>query len=119
LAQPVVVTKFPEFEHHWTEGDPVTVIGNALGSMKWIVSVGVISGQERTSLLTDARINHGNSGGPWFDKDGNIVALTDWGISPKDGPGIAGGVSAATIEAFFERRDKMASLLNKLLGGVQ
>lgn len=116
LAQPVVVTHFPVFEHHWTEGDPVTVIGNALGSMKWVVSAGVISGAERNYLLTDARINHGNSGGPWFDKDGSIIALTDWGISDAKNPGIAGGVSAATIEKFLESRDNKMAILGKLLG---
>lgn len=120
LASPVAIAKPPVFEIHWTEGDPITVIGNALGSMKWVVSAGVVSGEEQEYLLTDARINPGNSGGPWFDKDGSIVAITDWGIGPAEGrQGIAGGVSATAIENFLQARENARvgrEMLQKLLG---
>lgn len=102
LDQPVVVSRYPVFEHHWTEGDPITVVGNALGAMKWLVVKGVIAGEEREDLVTDARVNPGNSGGPWFDADGSIVAISAWGIGPHEGRiGLAGGISANKIEAFL------------------
>ncbi len=114
LEKPIVLVAYPRFEHHYTEGDPVTVIGNALGAMKWLVSKGVISGQEGQYLITDAHVNHGNSGGPWFDADGSVVALSDWLIQPESGPGVYGGISAATIEDFLVEREgakTMAALL--------
>lgn len=101
LAKPVAVARFAQFEHHWMEGDSVTVIGNKLGGMSWLVSRGVISGQQREFLLTDASIHPGNSGGPWFNDDGDIVAITDWGL--KDGSGISGGIAAEIIEAFLAK----------------
>lgn len=119
LAQPVIVTVAPIFERHWVDGEAVTVIGNAMGSMKWVISAGVIASEDRQYLYTDARINHGNSGGPWFDASGNIVALSDFLIEPKEGAGIAGGISAGAIEAFLQEREnekKMAEVMGKLLG---
>jgi S1-C subfamily serine protease len=101
LAQPVAVARFAQFEHHYMEGDPITVVGNALGSMSWLVSKGVISGTQRNFLLTDASIHPGNSGGPWFNEDGDIVALTDWGLNGVEG--ISGGISAETIEYFLAK----------------
>lgn len=116
LVQPVVVSRYPTFEHHFALGDPLTIVGNALGSMKWAITSGIISSVDPTYLYSDARINHGDSGGPWFDKDGNIVALTDFMILPDEGPGIAGGISAAVIEDFLEERQAMITKLDKPLG---
>lgn len=119
LDRPIIVVAYPRFEHHFTEGDPVTVIGNALGSMKWVISKGVISGEEGDALVTDARINHGNSGGPWFDEDGSVIALSDWLVQPESGPGISGGVSAAAIERFLQDRENsktFAQTMSRLLG---
>src|SRR5205823_1155295 len=64
-------------------GQPVVAIGTALGDYKNTVTAGVVSGLHRrlsdgdTStqdlIQTDAAINHGNSGGPLLDLDGNVV----------------------------------------------
>lgn len=119
LEKPIVIVAYPRFETHWTEGDTVTVIGNMLGSMGWIVSKGVISGRDGDAIVSDVRINHGNSGGPWFDDDGSVIALSDWLVQPEQGPGISGGISAATIEQFLEDRsnaEKMSAMMGKLLG---
>lgn len=95
--------KYATFQEKHADGDPITVIGNALGSMKWFVSWGVISGESIRDLYTDAVVNGGNSGGPWINDKGEIVALTDWGM--QDGKGndlrISGGVSAKTINEFL------------------
>jgi serine protease Do len=71
-------------------GQSVIAIGNALGEFKNTVSVGIISGLERSivagdmlgkreslsSLIqTDAAINHGNSGGPLLDMRGNVIGV--------------------------------------------
>ncbi len=71
-------------------GETVAAIGNALGQYSNSVSVGVISGINRTItasdengnteelagiLQTDAAINPGNSGGPLLDLDGNVVGI--------------------------------------------
>ena len=72
-------------------GQTVIAIGNALGQYNNTVSVGVVSGKNRTLtasdssgatsetlsnvLQTDAQINPGNSGGPLLDINGNVVAI--------------------------------------------
>ena len=71
-------------------GQTVIAIGNALGKYNNSVSVGVISGLNRTIqasdangnaetlagvIQTDAAINPGNSGGPLVDLNGNIVGI--------------------------------------------
>jgi serine protease Do len=71
-------------------GQTVIAIGNALGQYNNSVSVGVISGLNRTInasggngvvetlngvIQTDAAINPGNSGGPLLDLDGNAVGI--------------------------------------------
>lgn len=94
----------PVFQEKWQEGDSVTIIGNSLGGMHWFVSKGIISGEDKGYLLTDALVNPGNSGGPWVNDKGEIVAMTDWRYGPSEGehyPGIAGGVSATTINQFL------------------
>lgn len=95
----------PVFQSNYTVGEPITVIGNALGGMEWLVTKGVVSGLSQGYLLTDALINPGNSGGPWFNEKGEIVALSDWGIGPEPHiKGIAGGVSGKTINKVLDFR---------------
>lgn len=123
LEKPVKVNVKPVFQSKVEDGEPITVVGNALGSMKWYVTRGVISGHERDYLMTDAAINHGNSGGPWFNEKGQIVAITDWGIDKERDyvtPGISGGISAKTVldtlQGWEDQKKGLAALLN-LLGG--
>jgi len=71
------------------DGDPVFIIGNPLGrkEQEWRTSQGFIGGikhdSKRTTLLLDAQITNGNSGGPVMTYDGKVVgvasgAYTNW-----------------------------------------
>ena len=66
-------------------GDQVVAIGNPLGELTATLTVGYISAKDRivntdgtviNMLQTDAAINSGNSGGPLFDMNGNVVGIT-------------------------------------------
>ncbi len=66
-------------------GSQVVAIGNALGELGSSLTVGYISGKDRdvttdgtviTMLQTDAAINSGNSGGPLFNMQGQVVGIT-------------------------------------------
>ena len=73
-------------------GDWVMAIGNPFG-LGGTVTVGIISARNRdldsgpydNFLQTDAAINRGNSGGPLFDMDGNVVGINTAIISPTGG----------------------------------
>ena len=66
-------------------GQPVVAIGTALGDFQNTVTEGIVSALHRqltdggTSsqnlIQTDAAINHGNSGGPLLDLNGNVVGI--------------------------------------------
>lgn len=66
-------------------GDQVAAIGNALGELTSTMTVGYISAKDRVvttdgstinMLQTDAAINSGNSGGPLFNMQGEVVGIT-------------------------------------------
>lgn len=108
----------PVFQPLTYDSEPITVVGNALGSMKWLVSRGILSGTERQYLVTDASVHHGNSGGPWFNEKGEIIAITNWGLSRHSGEGeesgIAGGLSARRIVQVlkqYEQQRKLSALM--------
>lgn len=120
LVSSVPVKHVPVFQEVTEVGESITVIGNVLGSMKWFVSRGVVSDMEGFYTLTDASINPGNSGGPWINTKGEVVAISDWLITPPHGPGISGGVSSKVIIGFikaYESQNDMSKMLQKLLGG--
>jgi serine protease Do len=70
-------------------GDWVMAIGNPFG-LGGSVSVGIISAKQRDIntgnydefLQTDAAINKGNSGGPLFNMDGEVIGINTAIISP-------------------------------------
>ena len=72
-------------------GDWVMVMGNPLGQ-GFSVSVGVISAFGRTLqgsyddfIQTDAAINQGNSGGPLFNLEGEVIGVNTAILSPTGG----------------------------------
>lgn len=103
LNHPVKLPFYPRFQDVMDEGEPLVVIGNILGSMRWFVSYGTNCGTDVNYILTDALIHGGNSGGPWFNYRGEIVALTDWGMTSNGKEvGISGGISSKTIHQFLK-----------------
>lgn len=65
-------------------GDRVAVIGNPLGDLTATLTVGYVSAKDRVistdgslinMLQTDAAVNPGNSGGPIFNMNGEVVGI--------------------------------------------
>lgn len=65
-------------------GEQIVAIGNPLGELTYTMTVGYVSAMDReinasgkpiNMLQTDVAINSGNSGGPVFDMNGNVIAI--------------------------------------------
>ena len=86
-------------------GDWVLAVGNPFG-LGGTVTAGIISAHNRDIgsgpydyLQIDAAVNRGNSGGPSFDLDGNVVGVNTAIFSPSGGNvGIAFAVPAALVQ---------------------
>ena len=94
-------------------GDWVLAVGNPFG-LGGTVTAGIISAHNRDIgsgpydyLQIDAAVNRGNSGGPSFDLDGNVVGVNTAIFSPSGGNvGIAFAVPAALVkEVISELKD--------------
>ncbi|MFA9550635.1 MAG: Do family serine endopeptidase [Hyphomicrobium sp.] len=92
-------------------GDWVMAIGNPFG-LGGTVTVGIISAKARNInsgpyddyLQTDASINKGNSGGPLFNMDGEVIGVNTAIISPTGGSiGIGFAVPSDTASSVVQQ----------------
>jgi serine protease Do len=109
-------------------GDWVLAIGNpfALGGT---VTAGIISalhrnvqaGQYDRYIQTDAAINQGNSGGPMFDLQGNVIGINTLIFSPTGGNvGIGFAIPAEQARPVIEALKKGGKVVRGYLGiGIQ
>ena len=90
-AKPLPAAHFGDSDHAHV-GDWVIAIGNPFG-LGSTVTAGIVSARNRDIaagpyddfIQTDAPINRGNSGGPLFDMDGNVVGVNSAIFSPSGG----------------------------------
>jgi serine protease Do len=84
-------------------GDWVIAMGNPLGQ-GFSVSAGIVSARGRELnpgayedfIQTDAAINQGNSGGPLFNMDGQVIGVNTAILSPNGGGSVGIGFSMAS-----------------------
>ncbi len=98
-------------------GDWVVAIGNPFG-LGGTVTAGIVSALHRVTgqggaydryIQTDASINQGNSGGPMFDINGNVIGINTMIFSPTGG-NIGIGFAIPAEQAF--------PIVEKLKGGL-
>lgn len=88
-----------------TTGQEVIAIGNPLG-LNWTVSHGIVStlnrdiGEGFAFTQIDAPINQGNSGGPLFNMNGELIGIN--ARKEMDTDGIAFAISLKTINEFLD-----------------
>jgi len=97
--------KFSEGDVH--VGDWVVAVGNPFG-LGGTVTAGIVSARGREIgagpyddfIQIDAPVNKGNSGGPTFDVDGNVIGVNTAIFSPSGGSvGIAFAIPAPTVKS--------------------
>jgi serine protease Do len=105
-------------------GEWVIAIGNPF-SLGGTVTAGIVSARNRdinsgpydNYIQTDAAINRGNSGGPLFNLDGQVVGINTAIISPSGGSiGIGFAVPSATAIAVIEQLREFKEVRRGWLG---
>jgi serine protease Do len=105
-------------------GDWILAIGNPYG-FGGTVTAGIISARARNInsgpydeyLQTDAPINRGNSGGPMFDMDGNVVGVNTAIISPSGGSiGLAFAIPSSLAKNIVEQLKSKGHIQRGWLG---
>ncbi len=104
-------------DHDPRVGDWVVAVGNPFG-LGGTVTAGIVSARGRDIgagpyddfIQIDASVNKGNSGGPTFDMDGNVIGVNTAIFSPSGGSvGIAFDIPAETVKSVVAQiKDKGA-----------
>ncbi|MBM7405274.1 MULTISPECIES: Do family serine endopeptidase [Sphingomonas] len=109
-------------------GDWVVAIGNPFG-LSGSVTAGIVSAINRVTgggtydrfIQTDAAINRGNSGGPMFDLQGNVIGINSQILSPTGGNiGIGLAIPAEQAKPIVDKLMRGQAIERGYLGvGIQ
>jgi serine protease Do len=105
-------------------GDWVLAVGNPFG-LGGTVTAGIVSARGRDIgagpyddfIQIDAPVNKGNSGGPTFDVDGNVIGVNTAIFSPSGGSvGIAFAIPADTVKSVIAQLRDRGSVTRGWIG---
>src|ERR1700682_6459730 len=123
-VKPLVAVKFGDSDK-LRLGEWVIAIGNPF-SLGGTVTAGIVSARNRdinsgpydSYIQTDAAINRGNSGGPLFNLDGEVIGVNTLIISPSGGSiGIGFAVPSKTVAGVVDSLRQFGELRRGWLGG--
>jgi serine protease Do len=122
-VKPLVAVKFGDSDK-LRLGEWVIAIGNPF-SLGGTVTAGIVSARNRdiasgpydNYIQTDAAINRGNSGGPLFNLDGEVIGVNTLIISPTGGSiGIGFAVPSKTVAGVVDQLRQFGELRRGWLG---
>ena len=122
-VKPLIAVKFGDSDR-LRLGEWVIAIGNPF-SLGGTVTAGIVSARNRdissgpydNYIQTDAAINRGNSGGPLFNLDGEVVGVNTLIISPTGGSiGIGFAVPSKTVAGVVDQLRQFGELRRGWLG---
>src|SRR6266851_349332 len=122
-VKPLVAVKFGDSDK-LRLGEWVIAIGNPF-SLGGTVTAGIVSARNRdissgpydNYIQTDAAINRGNSGGPLFNLDGEVIGVNTLIISPSGGSiGIGFAVPSKTVAGVESQLQQFGELRRGWLG---
>lgn len=112
-------------------GETAIAIGSALGDFRNTVTVGVISGLNRSlpmggganmenMIQTDAAINHGNSGGPLLNLKGEVIGINTAILRSTDSGDVAEGlgfsIPSNTVRAVTQQLMEKGKVARPFIG---
>jgi len=83
-------------------GEHVLAVGFPL-NQRMSVTTGIVSSVRHGAITSDARINHGNSGGPLLNLRGQVVGVNTFLETDEGTAGVTGAVSLAPLGALIDR----------------
>jgi serine protease Do len=122
-TKPLIAVKFGDSDK-LRLGEWVIAIGNPF-SLGGSVTAGIVSARNRdisqgpydNYIQTDASINRGNSGGPLFNLEGEVVGVNTLIISPTGGSiGLGFAVPSKTVAVVVDQLQKFGELRRGWLG---
>src|SRR5271167_2071360 len=122
-VKPLIAVKFGDSDK-LRLGEWVIAIGNPF-SLGGTVTAGIVSARNRdiasgpydNYIQTDAAINRGNSGGPLFNLDGEVIGVNTLIISPTGGSiGIGFAVPSKTVASVVDQLRQFGELRRGWLG---
>src|SRR6202047_1641327 len=122
-SKPLIAVKFGDSDK-LRLGEWVIAIGNPF-SLGGTVTAGIVSARNRdinsgpydSYIQTDAAINRGNSGGPLFNLDGEVIGVNTLIISPSGGSiGIGFAVPSKTVAGVVDQLRQFGELRRGWLG---
>ena len=122
-AKPLKAVKFGDSEK-MRVGDWVMAVGNPFG-LGGTVTAGIVSARNRNIdsgpydnyIQTDAAINKGNSGGPLFNLDGDVIGINTAILSPSGGSiGIGFATPASTVQPVIDQLQRFGETRRGWLG---
>src|SRR5205823_137799 len=105
-------------------GDWVLAVGNPFG-LGGTVTAGIVSARGRDIgagpyddfIQIDAHVNKGNSGGPTFDVDGNVIGVNTAIFSPSGGSvGIGFAIPSDTVKTVIAQLEKSGKVTRGWIG---
>ena len=99
-------------------GQQVVVMGFPLGSVRMVVTSGIIStidfdrGENVIWIQTDSAINSGNSGGPMLDLRGRVVGIVTAKLFGIGVEGVGWAISFATVNLYLPRLQAGETIYN-------
>src|SRR3974390_1210866 len=105
-------------------GDWVLAVGNPFG-LGGTVTAGIVSARGRDIgagpyddfIQIDAPVNKGNSGGPAFDENGNVISVTTAIYSPSGGSvGIGFAIPADTVQSVVDQIKQTGTVTRGWIG---
>jgi hypothetical protein len=96
------------------EGERVFTIGSPLTQQK-IITTGIVSKVEPHAIISDVRIDHGNSGGPLFNSVGEVIGITTFVDQGPKGGGIAGIVRIEEAQSLLAAARAKMAMVNRPL----